>query len=146
MLWDAVDRHLLGDGEVVVLGVLPVDQPDRGGPFANLRLDLHPVAEEAVDLAVRVVEGPGAAQSRGLVQLEQHLADDLVIVPLPLKPGREQALLDVGVPLAILPMAEVVVAERIPEERDHALLGLDLALADRTHPFISSRDLEAQSL
>ena len=112
----ADDRHLLGDGEVVVLGVLPVDQPDRIGLLADVRLHLHAVAQQAVDLAVGVVERLAAAQRRGLAQLEQDLPDDLVAVPLPLQPVGEQCLLDVAVAVAVLPVAEVGVAQRVLEE------------------------------
>ena len=81
--------------------------------LADLRPDLHAVAQQAVDLAVGVVERLAAAQRRGLAQLEEHLADDLVAVALPLQPVGEQRLLDVAVALAVLPVAEVGVAERV---------------------------------
>ena len=63
------DGDLLGDGEVVGLRVLPVDQPDRLGLLADARLDLHAVAQQAVDLAVGLVEVAAAAERRVLLEL-----------------------------------------------------------------------------
>jgi len=36
-------RHFLSDGEVIIERMLPVDQPDVLGVFANIRLDLYSV-------------------------------------------------------------------------------------------------------
>ena len=127
------DRHLLGDGEVVVAGVRPVDQPDGDGLLAHVRLNLHAVAEQAVDLTVGVVEGLAAAGRGRLVQLVQRLGDGPVVVALLLEPAGEQLLLDVAVVGAIFPVAEVGVAERVLEERDHVLLRVNFSLPDSAH-------------
>jgi hypothetical protein len=87
-VWTPCDRHLLGDGEVVVPGILPVDQPDRDGLLADLRPDLDAVAQQPVHVAVRVVEGLAAAERRGLVQLEERPLDELLVVSLAPEPVR----------------------------------------------------------
>ncbi len=49
----------------------------------------------------------------------------------PLQPIGEQGCLDVA--FAVLPTAEVDIAECISEERNHPLLGEDFPLADASH-------------
>ena len=132
------DGHLLGDGEVVGAGVRPVDDRDGDGVRAGGRPDLRPVAEQAVDLAVGVVEGPAAADRGGPVQLAQRLADEPVVVALSFEEAGEQRFFDVGVAGAARPVPEAVVAERVAEERGHAPLGAALPLADEAH-FITSQ-------
>lgn len=101
--------------------------------FADIRLDLHPVAQQTVDLAVGIVQRLAAAKRRSFAQLKQHLADNLVAVALALKPIGQQHLLDVAVALAVLPIAEVGVAQRVLEEADDALMGEAFPLANATH-------------
>ena len=62
-------RDLLGDDEVVGLGVRPVDQPDRLGLLADARLDLHAVAQQVVDVPVGLVQVVAAAERRSLLEL-----------------------------------------------------------------------------
>ncbi|MNP03149.1 hypothetical protein D3C76_950240 [compost metagenome] len=50
------DGNFLGNGEVVVLRMLPVDQPDGLGVFPNFRLDLHPVAQQLVHRLVTIIQ------------------------------------------------------------------------------------------
>ena len=119
--------------KVVVVGALPINQPDSDVLLANIRPDLDPVAEQVVDRAVGVVECLAAAECSGLVQFAQDLGDDTVGVPLALEPVGQQILLDVAVVGAVLPVAKVGVAEGVPEERDHALLGEDFPLTDGAH-------------
>jgi hypothetical protein len=126
-------RHFFSDGKVVVLWILPVDQPDGDGLLAHPGTDLHSVSEHSVNIAVGIVERLGAANRFGLAQLVQHPADDLAAVPLSLQPIREIALLDVAIALVALPVTEVFVAQFVPEETDDVLLGVQLALTDVTH-------------
>ena len=58
--------------------------------------------------------------------------------PLAPQPVPEQALLDIPVVQAVLPMPKIVIAEGVPEEADHPLLRTGLALADRRHALASS--------
>ena len=123
---------------MVVAGVLPVDRPDGDGPLARGRPDLHTVTEPVVDRAVGVVEGLAAAEGGRLLQIVERPRDDPVAVSAAPEPIPEQALLDVPVVRAVLPMAKVVVAEDIPEEADHPPLRAGLPLADRRHAFAPS--------
>ena len=119
--------------KVVVVRALPINQPDGGVLLANIRPDLHSVAEQVIDRTVSVVECCAAAECGGLVQFAQDLGDDAVVVPLALEPVGQQIRLDVAVVGTVLPVAEVGVTEGVAEERDHALLGEDFALADGVH-------------
>ena len=139
------NRHLLGEGEVVVVGSRPVDQPDSHVLLACVRLHLHAVAEQAIDLTIGVVEGLAAAECRGLTEFKQHLGDDLVAVALARQPVGKQRFLDVAVAGAIFPVTEVGVAKRRLEERHHPSLRADFPFADRAHGFAFPRIKNATS-
>jgi hypothetical protein len=71
-------------------------------------------------------------------QFVKHLADEGVGAFPALEPGTQQVRLDVPVAFALdafalLPIAEVTVAQRLAEQLHHALLGLHFALADGAH-------------
>ena len=68
----ARERHLLGDGEVVCLRVVPVDEPDGLGDLAGLDLHRHAVAEQAVDGLVVVVEAAVGVVRLGAEQVERR--------------------------------------------------------------------------
>ena len=55
----ALERHLLGDGEVVLLRLVPVDEVDGLRDLARLDLHRHAVAQQAVDGLVVAVEACG---------------------------------------------------------------------------------------
>ena len=117
------DRDFLGDGEVVVLRMLPVDQPDGLRVLADLGLHLHAVAQQVVDRPVAVVEAL-AGVARRLVEHVQRPGDQRLVVALLLQPGtRSKLRLDVAVALAVGPVAEIVVAQLLAEQLHHALLG-----------------------
>ena len=117
----------------VVIGVVPVDQPNGDVLLAYVRLDLYAVAQQAVNLLVGVVECLATSERGRLTQLAYRLGNDLVVVSLALEPVGEPRLLDVTVVGAVLPVAEVGEAECILEERDHPPLREDFPLADRAH-------------
>ncbi|MCY1537523.1 hypothetical protein D9M68_730200 [compost metagenome] len=71
-----LDRHLLGDSEVIALRLLPVDQPDGLGVLPNLRLDLHPIAQQLVHRLVAVIQA-FAGVVRNPVQLEDGSAGQI---------------------------------------------------------------------
>ena len=127
------DGHLLGQGEVVGTGILPVDQPDGLGLLADLRLNLHAVTQEAVKLPVGIVEGRTPTERRGLVHSVQNLGDDRRLVPLSLEPGGNQFPLDVAVADPLVPVPEINVTERVGEEINDTSLGEDFTLADGAH-------------
>ncbi len=52
----ALERHLLGNREVVLARLVPVDEMNRFRNLAGLDLDRHPVAQELVDGLVVPVE------------------------------------------------------------------------------------------
>ena len=125
------ERHLLGEGEVVRLGIVPVDQPDLVGVLRGGRLHVHPVAQQAVDGLVVVVEAAGGVVGLAAESIE-HAADLRGRVAPLLEPRPQKALFDLPV-LPIGPVPEEPVAQPVPEERDDPLLGDPLGLADRVH-------------
>ena len=52
----ALERHFLGDGKVVLLGVRPVDEVDGLRDLARFDLHRHAVAQQVVDGLVVAVE------------------------------------------------------------------------------------------
>ncbi len=71
------------------------------------------VSEQAIHLAVGVVQGLVAAEREGLVKCVEGLVCDVVAMPLPRQPVGEQCLLDIGIVAPILMVAEVRIAERV---------------------------------
>ena len=129
----AGDRHFFGDTEVVGGGVGPVDQPYGDGVLADLRPHLHAVPQQAVDLAVGVVERLAAAERGRLAQREQRPVDHPAAVPLALQPIAEQRPFNVGVVGTVLPVAKIGVTERVAEQLDHAQLRAEFPFTDRAH-------------
>ena len=128
----AAQRHLLRDGEVVLLRLLPVDELDGLGDLAGLDLHRHAVAQQAVDLLVVVVEAAVGIARLG-AQLVEGFGDLRRAVAALGQVGGEQAFLDVAVVRAVGPIAEVAVAEFVTEQGDDAVLGGAFGLADGAH-------------
>ena len=84
----ALERHLLGDGEVVLLRLLPVDQLDGLCGLAGIGLYLHAIAQQSVDGLVIGIEI--AAIVVGLsAQLVESRADLLRRIPTFCQPSRQ---------------------------------------------------------
>ena len=81
-------RDFLGDGEIVVLGVLPIHQPDGNVVLAHVRFHLHAVAQHFIHDPVAVIQGL-AGIARGLFHFVKRLADERVGVPLRFEPGTQ---------------------------------------------------------
>ena len=65
-------RYFLGDGEIVVAcGLFPVDQPDSLGLLADVRLNLHAVAQQPVDVSVGLVQAAATTDGRSLLELRR---------------------------------------------------------------------------
>ena len=126
----AFQRHLLGQREVVLLRVLPVDQVHRLVRLARGDLHRHAVAQELVGAKVRLVERDARRIGGGL-QLLQGGGDVGSGVAAGCQVVAQERRLDGAVVLALVPFAEVAVAEvvgarRIGEEGDDAVLRLAL--------------------
>jgi hypothetical protein len=122
----APERHLLGQGEVVLFRVLPVDQVDRLVRLPCRDLDRHAVAQELVGAQVRLIERD-ARRIGGGFQLLKGRGDVGAGVPAGREVLAQDRRLDATVVLALAPVAEVAVAEpvgsrRVREERDDAAL------------------------
>ena len=132
----ALDTHLLGNREMVVLGPLPVHQPDCHLVLAHGRQHLDAIAQQLIDLAIAVVQAlAGVAGDPG--QLMQGAGDQRLAHALPGQPGSEQRGLDIAV-VAVLPVAQIVVAQALLEQRDNAGLGAFFDLADGAHIYCSN--------
>ncbi len=119
----SLERDLLSDGEVVVLGGRPVDVVDVDGLLTRRGFVFVGVFEEAVDVFVDVIE-----VLRGLIRSAHELKGSLVDRPLIIaslgEVRLEERLLDVAVLVAGVPVAEVVVPKLVSKEGEDAVLGL----------------------
>lgn len=131
----ALECDFLGDGKIVVFGVLPVDQPDRLVLLTGPGLDLYPVAQQAVYLAVGIIQTAAFAQCRCLVERTPCPPDQRLLNAAPFQPPAQQGFLDIAVALAVVPVAQIPVAEPVPEQAHHPLLGHPFDLADGAHKF-----------
>ena len=68
-----------------------------------------------------------------LVELEQGATDQVVVVALLLQKRAEQRRLDVAVPGAVDPVAEVLIAQRVAKQFHHTVLSGSFLLADLRH-------------
>jgi hypothetical protein len=127
-----LERYLLGDGEVVALGVAPVNEVDRLGDPARLDLRGHPVAQEAVNSLIVTIERAvmvvrlGAQLVEGDASLRRSVAGFR-------QPRCEQTFLDVAVAVAVGPVAKVAIMKLVDEQGDDAFLRGTLGLADGIH-------------
>ena len=128
----ALERHFLGDGEVVLLRLVPVDEVDGLRDLARLDLHRHAVAQQVVDGLVVAVEAAVVVVRLGAQLVEGH-ADLRRGVAALGQPGREQPFLDVAVAVAVGPVAEVAIAQFVAEQGDDAVLGGAFGLADGAH-------------
>ncbi|MDT4864970.1 hypothetical protein FQZ97_997480 [compost metagenome] len=126
------DGDFLGNGEVVAFGLFPVDQPDGLGVFADLRLHLHPIAQQLVHRLVTVIQALAGIVG-SLVQLEDGPTGQISLDALLCQPTAQQLRLDIGVVRALGPVAEVLIAQLLLKQLGHALLGLFFDLANGAH-------------
>jgi len=105
-----LNGNLLGDSEVVIERVLPVDQPDSFGVLTYIRPDLHSISQQTVNVLVDVIEAPGLISGH-LVKLIQSFTDERIIVPLSLHEEAQISLFDITVVLAHFPVAQIRVSQ-----------------------------------
>jgi hypothetical protein len=127
----AVNGDFFGDGEVVAIGVLPVDEGDGFVVFSGVGFDGDAVAEEAIDFLVVVVEA--AVGVVGGAEFVDGLGDLGGGVSVLGEVVGEEGVFDVAVVGAIVPVAEVAVAEFVAEEGYDSVLGDSFGVSDVTH-------------
>ena len=137
----ALERHLFGDGEVVLLRLLPIHELHGLGGLGGIGLYRHAVAQQLVDGLVVGIEIAAVVVGLG-AQLVESRADLRRGISAPRQPRRQNPRLDVAVAVAVAPVAQVAIAQLIHKELDHALLRGALRLADLVH---SSRILPVRS-
>ena len=125
--------NFLGDGEMIILRMLPINEPDIHRILTHARLHLHGVAQHVIHGAVPVVEALAGVARRLVEEVERPRDERLVVTLLLAEKLPQQGFLNVPVAFAVSPVAEVVVAQRVAKQRDHALLGLLLDLANGAH-------------
>ena len=84
----ALERHLLGNGEIIFLGLLPIDEVDGFRHLAGLSLDRHAVAQQVVDGLIVAVQRAAVLVCFG-AELVQGAADLGRCVAALGQPGRE---------------------------------------------------------
>ncbi|MCY1301762.1 hypothetical protein D9M70_513940 [compost metagenome] len=120
------ERHLLGQGKIVLVGAGPIDQMHLVVGPTGCHLHIHPVAQQLVGAQVGLVEGDAGGVG-GRFQLLQCGGDVGVGVAPGQEVGPQQGGFDGTVALPLTPFAQVVVAEirarLVRKEFDDAVLG-----------------------
>lgn len=93
---------------MVVLWVLPVDEPYRLILFARASFILDAVAQQVVDILVGVVERFAFTQCTRLIQLAQGSRNQGIIDSTLLEPGGQDRLLNVAIVVSVVPVAKVL--------------------------------------
>lgn len=140
----AFDGDFFGNGEVVVVGVLPVDQGYGLGLLARPGFDFDPIAELAVDGFVGIVKAIAIAQDGGQVKFPQGFGNQSIADALAGEPLAEQVRLDVAIVGAGFPVAEVGVPQMGLKQLDDTILGNAFPLADGAHGGVSSLGFRRQ--
>ena len=128
----AAKRDFLGDGEVVFLRFLPVDQVDGFGDLPGLDLYRHAVAQQVVNRLVVAVEAATVVVRFGAQLVDGH-ADLRGVVAASRQVSGKDFSLNVAVAFAVAPIAEVAIAQFIAEQGDDAVLRGAFGLADVAH-------------
>ena len=132
-----LERHLLGNSEIVLLRLLPVDEVDGFRHLARLGLHGHAVAQQVVDSVVVAVEPAAVVIRLGAESVESRTDLRRRVIALG-QPCREQTLFDVAVAVAVSPVAGIAVVQLVAEQGDHPILGGTFGLTDGTHAAVSS--------
>ena len=128
----AFKRHLFGDGEIILLRGLPIDQMHRCRGLPRLKLHRHTIAQQGIHGLVITVE-TAAMVLRRAVQLVQRGADLRGAVATLCQMRAQQTVLDITVPLAVAPIAQVGIPQLSVEQRNDPVLGNALGLGDGGH-------------
>src|ERR1035437_8990861 len=123
------NRNLFGNSKVVLLRVLPVDQPNVLRVLANIWLYFDGVPQEIIDNTIPVVEAL-AGISRIPFEEEQSTVDNIVVIPALLQVTSQQTGLDVAVADSIFQVSQAIVMKPVTEEGDYPILGQTLALSN----------------
>ena len=128
----AAERDLLGNGEVVLLRLLPVNEVDGFGDLARLNPHQHAVAQQVVNGLVVSVETATVVIRLGTQFADGH-ADLRRGVAASRQPSVEDLFLNVAVALAVGPIAEVPTMQLIAEQGNDTVLRGAFGLANITH-------------
>ncbi len=127
----AAHAHFFGDGEAVVVGVFPIDEPDRLPVFAQAFLHFHAVAQQPVHLFVDFVEAPGLV-ARCALQFEyRFIGKGIAVMIAEVFP--KLFFLDIAVFLPVLPVAEIAPPQLGLEKPDDPVLRDSFPLSDLAH-------------
>ena len=124
-----LERHFLGNGEIVPLGLSPVDEMDGFRRCAHLGLHGYAVTQQVVDSLVVTVESAAVVVGFGAEFVESRVDLQWRVTALG-QPCREQELLNVAVAAAVRPVAEILVAQLVLEQGDDPILRGAFGLAD----------------
>ena len=118
----SIEGDFLGDREIIGFWVVPINQGDRGCGLIGGSLYLHPVAKQGIDATVGFIEAH-LADIGCAAELIESTADLRFAVAAALQGGAEDGLFDVAVASALLPVAQVAVAQLVLKQAQHPLLG-----------------------
>lgn len=123
------DGNFFRNSEMISFRIFPIDEPDSLRILPDVRFHLYPVAQQVIDRSIDVVEAARLIACH-FVQLEQGSIDQCVGAPLNvLQEWTQIGVFNVAIAGALIPIAEVIIAELIAKQRDDARLGLFLDFA-----------------
>jgi hypothetical protein len=131
----AAKCDLLGDGKIVLQRFRPVDEADGFGRPGRLDLYGNAVTKEAVDGLVVVEEVAGGVVGLGVEGMNGP--GDLGAAVAGACEISSEVLLDVGVAVAVAPIAKVAIVELVAEQGDDAVLRGALGLANGAHALVN---------
>ena len=106
----AVYGYLLGNLKIILHRVCPVDKVYHLLLFGHLRLHIHAVAQQGIDLLVGVVKSATKRACR-LLEFGYGTAYLLVGIATTSEICRKILLLDITIALSLLPVAEISVLQ-----------------------------------
>ena len=122
----ALYGNLLGNLKIILHRVCPVDQMHRLFALRHIRLNVHTVTQQRINLPVGIVL-TGTDIRRRLFEFRYGFVDLLVGIFPPFQITEQQCLFDIAVACAVLPVSEIVVFQYVLKQPDKPLL---------RHPFL----------
>ena len=144
----AFDRHLFGQGKVVLQRILPVDQPDGLAGFTGGFLHRDAIAQEAIDRFVTLIEA-AALVVGSFAQFMERFGDERFAIAARPQHRAQKLRLNVAVVGPLRPVAQIVIAQHPLKELHNPILGFAFGFAHVAHgfvcPFPATKEFSCQS-
>tara|TARA_R110002072_G_scaffold242994_2_gene401999 strand:+ start:595 stop:1071 length:477 start_codon:yes stop_codon:yes gene_type:complete len=118
----ALDRHFLGNGKVVLVHRIPIDQPHGLVLILALVFDLHAVTQQEIQRLIGIIKVLAAANRASDINLAQHAGDDGGAMALGGKPSGQKSALNMAVASAVVPITKVVISQTLLKKLHDAVL------------------------